>query len=164
MTSARLDIRPVSDAQRSQLEEILRRDWGTLEIVSRGEVHDLSRCPAVFCVDGEEVVGLATYVIGGEECELLTINAFEPARGIGSRLLAAVAQRAREAGCRRLRLITTNDNLDAVRFYQRRGMRLVALHPGAVDEARRRKPQIPLIGNYGIAIRDELELELDLSS
>jgi hypothetical protein len=43
-------------------------------------------------------------------------------------------------------------------------MRLVALHPGAVDEARLLKPQIPAIGNYGIEIRDELEFELALGS
>jgi GNAT superfamily N-acetyltransferase len=163
MTSAVLEVRQVTDDRRAELAEILRREWGTLEIISRGEVHDLARCPAVFCVDDERVIGLATYRISGQECELLTIDAFEKARGIGSRLLESVAERARAAGCWRLWLITTNDNLDAIRFYQRRGMRLVAVHPGAVDEARRRKPEIPLIGNYGIAIRDELEFESKLA-
>jgi GNAT superfamily N-acetyltransferase len=164
VTSAGLELRSVGEGERSQLVELLEREWGTSEIISRGEVHDLTQCPALFCVEGDRVVGLATYEIAGEDCELLTLDAFEKLRGIGSRLLESVAERARTAGCRRLWLITTNDNLDAIRFYQRRGMRLIALHPGAVDEARRRKPQIPLIGNYGIAIRDELEFELELRS
>jgi hypothetical protein len=57
-------------------------------------------------------------------------------------------------------VITTNDNLDALRFYQRRGFRLAALHRGAVDDSRARlKPQIPPIGDHGIKLRDELELE-----
>ena len=162
MTSAGLEVRPVADENRPQLSELLRREWGTLEIVSRGEVHDLSRCPGVFCLDRDRIVGLATYEISGAECELLTINAFEQVRGIGSRLLEAVIAQARAAGCGRLWLITTNDNLDGIRFYQRRGMRLVALRPGAVDDARKRKPEIPLVGDYGIAIRDELEFELAL--
>jgi hypothetical protein len=60
-------------------------------------------------------------------------------------------------------LVTTNDNLVALRFYQRRGFRLSALRPGAVDEARRRlKPAIPDAGAFGIPLRDELELELRL--
>ena len=70
--------------------------------------------------------------------------------------MAAVEQQAREAGARRIWLITTNDNLDVLRFYQRRGYRLAAVFPGAVDEARKQKPTIPLTGFYGIPIRDEI--------
>lgn len=72
---------------------------------------------------------------------------------------------ARRAGCTRLWLVTTNDNLDALRFYQRRGFRLSRLRPGAVDLSRQTlKPEIPEVGTFGIAIRDELELELDLGT
>lgn len=163
MIGTELEIRQVRDEERDQLAELLRHEWGALEVVSRGVAHDLSQCPALFCLDGDRVVGVATYRVAGEDCELLTIDAFERRRGIGSQLLEAVAGRAHAAGSRRLWLITTNDNLDAVRFYQRRGMRLVAVHPGAVDEARRLKPQIPLVGEYGIPIRDELEFELALA-
>jgi Acetyltransferase (GNAT) family len=68
--------------------------------------------------------------------------------------------RPREAGCRRVWLITTNDNLRALRFYQRRGFRLVAVHPDALARSRELKPSIPEIGLDGIPLRDELELEL----
>jgi len=77
-------------------------------------------------------------------------------------LVAAVKRAAQETGCRRLWLITTNDNLDALRLYQRRGFTLAAVHPNAAAEARRLKPEIPLIGEYGIPIRDELELEMEI--
>ena len=66
------------------------------------------------------------------------------------------------AGCRRLWLITTNDNLPALRFYQRRGFVLAALHRDAIAASRRLKPQIPLLGLDNIPIRDELELEMAL--
>ena len=71
-------------------------------------------------------------------------------------------QAAREAGCGRVWLITTNDNLRALRFYQRRGFRLVAVHPDALERSRELKPSIPEIGLDGIPLRDELELELTL--
>jgi ribosomal protein S18 acetylase RimI-like enzyme len=157
-----VEVREVSDDQRPQLAELLRREWGSSQIVSRGEVHDASRSAALICATDDRIVGLATYEITGDECELLTLDAFDRGRGIGSRLLEAVVDLARNAGCRRVWLVTSNDNLDAVRFYQRRGLRLVAVHPGAIDEAREIKPAIPLVGHYEIPIRDELEFELRL--
>ena len=69
------------------------------------------------------------------------------------------------AGCDRLRVVTTDDNVDALRFYQRRGFRLAELRPGAVAEARQSlKPEIPLTGAYGIELRDEIELEMHVGS
>jgi GNAT superfamily N-acetyltransferase len=109
-----------------------------------------------------DVVGLATFELSGPECELVTLNAFRAGQGIGSALLDRVTQAAAAHGCRRVWLVTTNDNLAALGFYQRQGMRLVAVHPGAVDEARRVKPTIPVTGDHGIPLHDELELELRL--
>jgi hypothetical protein len=65
---------------------------------------------------------------------------------------------ARKHGSRNIWMVTSNDNLDALRFYQRRGYRLVTVHAGAIDMARRLKPSIPPIGNHGIPLRDEIEL------
>jgi RimJ/RimL family protein N-acetyltransferase len=85
------------------------------------------------------------------------------ARGVGTALIDEAKRIATQAGCRRLWLITTNDNVDALRFYQRRGFRLAKLHCGAVDDSRARlKPEIPETGHHRIPLRDELELEHDL--
>jgi GNAT superfamily N-acetyltransferase len=106
------------------------------------------------------LAGVLTYVLAGGECEVLTLNAAHRHRGTGTALIAAVETLARDAGCARLWLITTNDNVDALRFYQRRGFRLAKLHAGAVDDARARlKPGIPRFGDHGIPLRDEIELE-----
>jgi ribosomal protein S18 acetylase RimI-like enzyme len=119
--------------------------------------------PALVAVDGNRVLGVLTYVLDPRSCEVLTLHADVRREGVGTELLEAVQRIAREHGCRRLWLITTNDNVDALRFYQRRGLRLAALHKGAVDDARARlKPEIPELGDHGIPLRDELELELDL--
>jgi len=77
-------------------------------------------------------------------------------------LVDTVKEGAKAKGCRRLWLITTNDNLNALGFYQRRGFRLIALHPNALEASRKLKPQISLKAANGIPIRDELELELEL--
>jgi RimJ/RimL family protein N-acetyltransferase len=79
--------------------------------------------------------------------------------GIGSKLISAVKQAAKQSGINRIWLITTNDNVDALRFYQKRGYRMTAIYPNAVNEARKQKPSIPLIGNYYIPIPDEIELK-----
>jgi len=92
----------------------------------------------------------------------VSLDALEQWRGIGTALLAAVEEAARTAGCTRLWLITTNDNTGALRFYQRRGMVLAAMHPDAIAASRAIKPAIPAIGNHRIPIRDELELEMAL--
>jgi GNAT superfamily N-acetyltransferase len=155
-------IHPVGPADRVWMEQEVTRRWGASIIVSRGVAHDVGVLPALMAELNGDRVGLVTYRIDGDEAELVSLDALERGQGVGSLLLDAVIRRATEEGCRRLWLVTSNDNLDALRFYQRRRMRIVAVHRGGVDDARRIKPSIPLLGEYGIATRDELELELIL--
>jgi ribosomal protein S18 acetylase RimI-like enzyme len=156
------EVRALRSAERRWLAEHLELAWGSTTIVSRGREHDVSALPALVATSGEELVGLATYELDGDGCQIVTLEAFRRQAGIGSALLAAVADHARSHGCRRVWLVTTNDNLDALRFYQRRGMRLTAVHARAVDASRALKPEIPRTGDHGIPISDELELELQL--
>lgn len=155
-------IRARTEDDRAWAEAQLRTRWGGAIMVTRGQIHDLSALPGfVALLDGERVA-LATYRLAGDECELTSLDSLREGRGAGTALLAAVMERACAAGCRRLWLITTDDNTHALRFYQRRGFRLAALYRGAVTTARLLKPAIPLLGDDGIPIRDELELELPL--
>jgi GNAT superfamily N-acetyltransferase len=125
------------------------------DVVARlGVLEDALAHPHLVAVD-DGLAGVLTYILGDADCEVLTLHAAEPRGGAGTALLDAVRELA---GDRRLWLITTNDNVDALRFYQRRGFRLDKLHRGAVDQGRRLKPRIPLIGDHGIPLRDELEL------
>jgi len=120
--------------------------------------------PALLAVDETgSLAGVLTYIIDGAACEILTLHAARQWQGTGTALVAAVRRLSSATGCRRLWLITTNDNVDALRFYQRRGFRLTALRPGAVTAARQSlKPEIPETGAHGIPIRDELVLSLPL--
>ena len=111
---------------------------------------------------GTEPVGLLTYAVRDGACEVVTLDSFAERRGVGSALLEAVREVAAAAGCERLWLSTTNDNLAALRFYQRRGWDLVALHRDVVAQWRRSKPVIPERGRDEIPLRHALELELRL--
>ncbi len=161
-TPAAVVVREPRAEEREWVAGWLRRAWAGPTVVSRGRAHDASLLPALLAIDRGEVVGLATYRLADGECELVTLDALRRGRGVGTALLARVVGRAVERGCRRLWLVTTNDNLDAIGFYRRRGLRLVGVHRGAVDESRRAKPTIPLVGAHGIPIHDELEFELAL--
>jgi ribosomal protein S18 acetylase RimI-like enzyme len=145
------------------LDAFLRSAWGSDADVEHAERIVLSRLPGLAAVSAGRIVGHVSYRMVDDVCEVTSIAADPPRSGIGSRLMDRVVAEARGAGCGRVRLTTTNDNLHAIRFYQRRGFRLAAVRPGAVDDARRDlKPEIPEIGSHGIPMRDELDLELTL--
>lgn len=110
----------------------------------------------------EDWGGVVTYRIRNSDCEIVSLDSLDNGRGIGAALLRAVVDEARARGCARLVLTTTNDNLRALGFYQKRGFTLVKVRPGAVDEARKVKPAIPEIGEDGIPLRDEIDLEMKL--
>jgi GNAT superfamily N-acetyltransferase len=119
--------------------------------------------PALVAERDGALGGVLTYVMGAGECEILTLHAAERSRGVGTALIEAVERLAAGRGCLRLWVLTTNDNVDALRFYQRRGFRLAELHPGAVDRSRERlKPELPEVGHHGIPLRDEIVLDKEL--
>jgi GNAT superfamily N-acetyltransferase len=156
-----VEVVPSTDEDRAALEAFLHAHHA-LRVARRGELVDSSAQPAFLAWSDGELVGVATYVISDGDCELLTLHATRRFGGIGSALVSAVKDAARRGGCTRLWVVTTNDNVDALRFYQRRGFRLARLRPGAVTESRRTlKPEISALGEYDIELRDELELELD---
>jgi GNAT superfamily N-acetyltransferase len=119
--------------------------------------------PALLAVDDATIVGVLTYIVSPPSAEILTLHVDRQWHGGGTSLVRAVERVALDAGCARLFVITTNDNVDALRFYQRRGFRLAELRPGAVDRSRATgKPEIPAVGEYGIPLRDELVLDKPL--
>jgi GNAT superfamily N-acetyltransferase len=160
IAAVRTQIRPAGPEDRTALEPFLTR-WHSRRVARCGALeHPLDHPALLVEDDAGRLVAVLTYVIRGADCEILTLHSDRRWNGAGTALLAEVKRIARAAGCTRLWLITTNDNVDALRFYQRRGFRLAALRPGAVDDSRARlKPEIPEVGAHGIALRDELELE-----
>lgn len=159
-----LQILPLDEGLRRWAAAILIEHWGSTSIVTRGRIHKADRLPGFVALWNGEPAGLLTYRIEGTECEIVSLNSLREGLGIGSALLQAVEKAARKANCTRLWLITTNDNLPAIGFYQRRNFAIAAVYPNALAESRRLKPEIPLIGRDGIPLRDEIELEKPLAS
>jgi ribosomal protein S18 acetylase RimI-like enzyme len=155
-------IRALTERDRGWVEALLVERWGSPQVVSRGRLHEPVALPGFVAFRDGRRVGLLTYSIEGQECEIVTINSLLERCGVGTNLIDAVQRVALEAGCTRLWLITTNDNLEALRFYQRRGFLLVAVHRNAIDDSRKLKPEISTVGLHGIPLRDEIELEIPL--
>jgi GNAT superfamily N-acetyltransferase len=158
-------VRPLTDDDRAWARSYLIEHWGSDAMAVAGELflpHEHEGFVAT--IDGEPAGLLTCRPHEDGSVEVTSLTAWPQWHGAGTALLAAAADTAGATGASRLWLVTTNDNIDALRFYQRRGMRLVALRPGAVDDARRLKPGIPSFGQNGIALRDELVLEMALTS
>ncbi len=182
-------IRPLQRSDREWVAHFLDDSWGTTQIVSRGKALYGHLLPGFMAVrrseaaidedtddedteapemdaeaDAEvdpeaEKIGLVTIHVVDKECEITTLNSLAESMGVGTALVETVEEWARENGLERLWLVTTNDNLAALKFWQKREYELVQVHRNAIAEARRIKPQIPITGLNGITIRDEIELE-----
>jgi ribosomal protein S18 acetylase RimI-like enzyme len=148
-------VRPLRPDDRDWVRDRVAERWGSPTVVAHGVVYEPSSLPGLVAEDDGRAVGLLTFVVEGDECEIVTIDAFEEDRGVGATLIDSI----KGMGHERLWLITTNDNSRAQRFYERVGFRLVGVHLGAVERSRELKPEIPLVSEDGTPIRDELEYE-----
>jgi len=155
-------LRRLTQEDLPRLRQFWIEHWGGEDMISRGHVHHVEQLEGFVVEDGDEWVGLLTFVVKDGECEVTSLDSLRAGQGIGSTLMDKAIEEARARRCRRLFLITTNDNLNALGFYQKRGFQIVAVYPGAVNESRKIKPGIPLVGMDGIPLRDEIELEMIL--
>ena len=160
---ASIRVRQARDEDRAALTALHEREWGGPVVVVHDTRYDLRDLPALVAADdGGAFAGALVYRVDTDGLEVVSLAASTPGTGAGSALLAAAEEVAAAAGADRIWLVTTNDNLGALRFYQRRGLRIVAVDAGAVDRARAVKPAIPHVGADGIPLHDELRLERHL--
>ena len=159
-----LTIRDKVVADSDWIADAIASEWGSCVIVSRGRLHQTDKLTAIVAERDGRAAGLLTYRIDENELEIVTVQAFAKRAGVGTALLLSARKKAEQAGCRRMWLVTTNDNVTAMAFYKAMGMSLTAVHIGAITEARRLKPEIPAIGANGVPIQDEHEFELLLQA
>ncbi len=157
-----LTIQSLTAQDRDWVEQFITAHWGAPVVAVHSVSYDVRSLLGFVAAEDGAKVGLVTYHIVGGACEIVTLDSIIRETGVGTALITAVRGAAQQAGCTRLWLITTNDNLHALGFYQKRGFVLAALHRNAVGQARQLKPGIPVLGNDGIPIRDELELQMEL--
>jgi len=158
-------IEPISETTRELASAYIIKKWLTAQMLIRDEIIDCTAIDGFIVLDEsrENVVGLITYIYRDTACEIVTLNSERPRTGIGTALIEKVKQTAIAFGCKTLRLLTSNDNLNAIGFYQKRGFELVGLRLGAIDwERESLNPQIPVIGHNGIPIHHEIDFSLNL--
>ncbi len=151
----------VGAEEAKRLARRVRSTWGET-VVRRGEAIDPVEGTLLGAYDDDQIIGVATYVIRGEDCEIVAMEAYQERLGIATALMDEIRARAKSAACKRLWLVTTNDNVPAIAFYQKWGMDLTSLRHDSITEARARlKPSIAETGYDDIPIRHELEFEIE---
>jgi ribosomal protein S18 acetylase RimI-like enzyme len=151
-------VLPLDAADFEHVKEITVKEWGSDYVIVHGDIIHPAELPGYKIIDGEDLVGLITCVIRAQECEIVTLNSFREGEGIGETLVKSVETYALSQQCKTCMLVTTNDNLNALGFYQKRGYYISEVRPGAVDDSRKVKMSIPLVAENGIPIRDEITL------
>ena len=157
-----IELRRLTQDDLPRFRQFLIEHWGAEFVVGHGTIYYPATLDGFVAVDDDEWVGEVTYTFLEEDCEIVSLDSVREGQGIGTKLIDVVVEEARKQNCRRVFLITTNDNLNALGFYQKRGFELVKINRGAVNESRKIKPSISLLGMNNIPLRDEIELEIIL--
>jgi GNAT superfamily N-acetyltransferase len=150
----------LQDGEREEVARFIEGHWHSRMVMSRGQCFYPHLEEGIVERREGQLVGLITFRRDDAGMEILTLDSDLEGQGIGSSLMLEAIAEARRRECRRVWFTTTNDNLRGMRFYQRLGFRFCAVNVGAVDAARRLKPQIPEVGQEGIPIHDEIVMEL----
>jgi GNAT superfamily N-acetyltransferase len=154
-----IEIKPIDEKTRKDVIDIISKNWCGPVIVTKGKIHSAEDLPGFLAVEDNVIKGLITYSMNNEDCEIVSLDSFYENQGTGIMLIDRVIDMAKEYRCKRLWLITTNDNAHAIRFYQKHGFILINIYLNSIKESRRIKPQIPLYGMDGIPILHEIEFE-----
>lgn len=158
-----LKFSDINSTNRVEINQIIVERWFSTDMVIRGKIVDMTQLDGIVVYKDARIVGLVTYRISDEECEITSLDSFCEGIGIGTELMNKITAVAKNSHCKRIKLITTNDNINAIRFYQKRGFDMVHIYRNALDISRKIKPSIPLIGENGIPLKHEIEFELILN-
>ena len=156
------NIEKISNETRNLVNHFFIDNWYSTDMSLRGKIIDGTKLDGFLLQEDNTIIGLVTYTFFDDICEIVSLDSKIENIGIGSALLKQIEKVALDNNCKKMRLITTNDNMRALQFYQKRGYCLTKLYPNAMDEVRKIKPNVPELGDNGIPLRDEIELEKKL--
>ncbi|WP_332299604.1 GNAT family N-acetyltransferase [Staphylococcus gallinarum] len=141
-----------------ELEKLFEIDNNIDSVVVSSGAYELIELPGIIAYENGKILGLLSYKKFNDYIEIISLHSNIENIGIGSNLLTKIEEIAINIGKKRIKVITTNENLRALYFYQKKGYRITEILPNAVDKARTLKPTIPLVGENGIEIKDEMVL------
>ena len=158
----KITYRKLFKEDKTWINEFIKEHWGSNKIVVHKSVYYPNKLNGFLAEDRKKKIGLITYKIEKDGCEIVTLNSVKQNKGVGTQLVKLVLSEAKKRKCKNIWLITTNDNIKAIRFYQKLGFRLIKVYSDVVKESRKIKPEIPVVAENGIPIRDELEFRLKI--
>ena len=150
----------ITNNNRSLINSFITEQWFSTKMIIRGKVIDMTAVEGIFALENERIIGLITYIAYDDTLEITSLDSLCENQGFGTALLLKVIEIAKKNKCRKIVLITTNDNIKAIRFYQKRGFDMACLYRNAMDISRQLKPEIPLIGEDDIPLKHEIEFEM----
>jgi ribosomal protein S18 acetylase RimI-like enzyme len=134
--------------------------WGSDILVARGNVYKVNDLDGVLVYENDKIIGLGLYTIKND-CEIVLLETFIQNKGIGTKIIEKIKEIAKTNNCKKIWLITSNENINAIKFYQKRGFHISNIYLNAMEETRKIKPEIPKFSN-GIEVRDEIEFEINI--
>lgn len=156
----KMECKRIDSRDRSLINTFIKQHWYSTTMIIRGKEIDMTKADGFYFSEEENIIGLITYIVYNDILEITSLNSLKENQGIGSKLIEAVIHEAKEKNIKKIVLITTNDNINAIKFYQKRGFDMAHLYRNALDISRKLKPEIPLIGENSIPLRHEIEFEL----
>lgn len=157
-----MECKRINSQNRNFINAFIKQHWYTTTMIIRGREIDMTKAEGFYFSEEKNIIGLITYIVYNGILEITSLDSLQENRGIGSKLVEAVIHEAKERKCQKIILITTNDNINAIKFYQKRGFDMANLFRNALDISRKLKPEIPLIGENSIPLRHEIEFELSI--
>lgn len=161
ITNITNNLRPIYD-------NYVKDEWAGPMVATRGKLYDTRILPTIVATsDNGKPWGFLSYNIQGDSLEIVTLFCIVKSVGAGTALMDRAAEIAKENSCNKMWLITTNDNTNAIKFFQKYGMTMSALHANAFENITRKLKQFPqnetgepILGNDNIRILHEIEFEI----
>ncbi len=144
---------------RHQIKQLFTKNWNTDSVYSNGTNHKLDNLNGFVAIQDDEIVGVLTYMIENQKLEVVSVDSFMENYGVGSTLLSLAVEQARQQACDKVWLTTTNDNIPAIRLYEKQQFSRTSTHLYSVSKARESQPELPMFGYHGIPILHELVYE-----
>lgn len=158
-----IQINLITKENREEINKFIISNWYTKDMAIRGKLYDLTSMDGFAAYYEDKIVGLITYLKEeNDEYEIMSLDSLMERQGIGTELVRKVIEKAKQDKIKVIKLITTNDNINAIKFYQKIGFDLFRIYRNAVEAARKLKPSIPEAGYYGIPIKHEIEFQMKL--
>lgn len=155
-------VRSIEKTDKNWIRKVMVDSWKS-EMIVASRLFNALTLPGFIAEIDNKPTGIVTFDISDKRLEIVSLNSISEGQGVGSTLIEKVKKLAKEKNLKSVWLVTSNDNIDSLKFYQKRGFRITKVYPDAIDKARKIKPQIPKIGNYGIPLKDTVELECKIS-